>query len=102
MPLAICPHACAGAAALRSEMYLRLACRLRPRQGRSRKPHLGSSIATPLCNSDFMDLGRRFGVKGHRVDRPKAIRPALRQAIAVDKPSLIEAIFDPDEEVSPW
>ena len=62
----------------------------------------GRSIATSLRNPDFMDLARSFDARGYRVDSPETLRPALRQAIAADRPALIEVIVDPDEEVSPW
>ncbi len=62
----------------------------------------GRSIATTLRNPDFMDLAQSFAVQGYRVDSPETLRPALRQAIAADKPALIEVVVDPEEEASPW
>jgi acetolactate synthase-1/2/3 large subunit len=49
-----------------------------------------------------MGLAQSFGAKGYSVDSPEALQPALRQAIAEDKPALIEVVVDPEEEISPW
>lgn len=59
-------------------------------------------VATDLRNPDFMQLAASFGAAGYRVDSPETLRPALRQAIADDKPALIEVVIDPDSEASPW
>ena len=58
--------------------------------------------ATELRNPDFMALTASFGAKGYQVASPEELRPVLRQAIAEDKPALIEVVVDPDSEASPW
>jgi len=55
-----------------------------------------------LENPDFMLLAKAFGVAGHRVDSPQALRPVLRQALAGKLPQLIEVVVAQDSEVSPW
>ncbi|MGI9525437.1 MAG: thiamine pyrophosphate-dependent enzyme [Hyphomicrobiaceae bacterium] len=59
-------------------------------------------IATELRNPDFASLSESFGAKAYRADSPETLRPALKEAIANDKPALIEVIVDPDSEASPW
>lgn len=58
--------------------------------------------ATELRNPDFMALAASFGAKSYQVDSPDTLRPALRQAIKDDKPTLIEVVIEPDSEASPW
>jgi acetolactate synthase-1/2/3 large subunit len=55
-----------------------------------------------LDNPDFMLLAKAFGVAGHRVDSPQALRPVLRQALADKLPQLIEVVVAQGSEVSPW
>jgi len=55
-----------------------------------------------LDNPDFMLLAKAFGVAGHRVDSPQALRPVLRQALADKAPQLIEVVVAQGSEVSPW
>ena len=62
----------------------------------------GRVNATELRNPDFMALASSFGAKGYQVASPEELRPVLRQAIAEDKPALIEVIVDPDSEASAW
>ncbi len=62
----------------------------------------GRIIASELANPDFVRLAESFGVAGHRVDSPAALRPVLERALADDAPALIEVVLDPDSETSPW
>ncbi len=62
----------------------------------------GRIIASELANPDFLKLAESFGVAGHRVHSPDALRPVLERALADDAPALIEVVVDPDSEVSPW
>lgn len=59
-------------------------------------------IGAQLSNPDFMQLARAFGVEGHRVDSPEALRPVLQKALAAGHPVLIEVAVPQGSEVSPW
>ncbi|MCP5072302.1 MAG: TPP-binding protein [Rhodobacteraceae bacterium] len=50
----------------------------------------GRTIATDLSSPDFTALAQSFGVKGHTVATPSALRMCLRSAFASDGPTLIE------------
>jgi acetolactate synthase I/II/III large subunit len=50
----------------------------------------GRLIAADLVNPDFVALGKAFGVASERVDDAAALRGALRSALAVRAPALIE------------
>ena len=47
-------------------------------------------IASDLANPDFMKLADSFGIAHERATSPEALRPALKRAIASNKPALIE------------
>jgi acetolactate synthase-1/2/3 large subunit len=47
-------------------------------------------IAVDLHNPDFVQLAHAFGAYGERVTSPQALAYALRQALAADKPTVIE------------
>jgi acetolactate synthase-1/2/3 large subunit len=47
-------------------------------------------IGSDLVNPDFIRLAESFGVDGRRADGPEALRAQLREALAVDRPALIE------------
>lgn len=58
---------------------------------RSQKEDYGNRvIASDLANPDFMKLADSFGIAHERAMSPEALRPALRRAIAANKPALIE------------
>ena len=59
-------------------------------------------IGAVLHNPDFMDLAKAFGIEGHRVSSPEALKPVLARALAADKPVLIEVEIAQGSEVSPW
>jgi pyruvate dehydrogenase (quinone) len=44
----------------------------------------------------YADYARSLGLGGIRVDRPEAIVPALEQALAADRPTLVETVTDPN------
>jgi acetolactate synthase-1/2/3 large subunit len=50
----------------------------------------GRTIATDLCNPDFVALARSFGVAGSRATSPIELRRALRAALAERRPTMIE------------
>ena len=59
-------------------------------------------IGAALDNPDFMVLAKSFGVEGHRVASPAALRPVLQKAIRAKGPVLIEIQVPQGTEVSPW
>ena len=59
-------------------------------------------IGADLVNPDFMDLARAFRVDHQRVHSAAELEPALRAAIAADRPSLIEVVVPRGSEASPW
>ena len=50
---------------------------------------------------DYMKLADAFGVKGYRLTDIKDTEYILRQALSGGDPSLIEAVIDPDQMVTP-
>jgi len=60
---------------------------------------LSSSI---LRNPDFAQVGRAFGARGIRVERPEQVEPALREALAIEGvPCVVDILCDPDENCLP-
>lgn len=63
-------------------------------------------IGADLVNPDFPALAAAFGLDGHRVETPDALRPVLRQALAkaaaTQTPALIEVALARGAEASPW
>jgi acetolactate synthase-1/2/3 large subunit len=59
-------------------------------------------IGSVLRNPDFITLAKAFGVDGHRVASPEALRPALADALRANRPALIEVEVPQGSEVSPW
>ncbi|HLI22217.1 MAG TPA: thiamine pyrophosphate-dependent enzyme [Stellaceae bacterium] len=58
---------------------------------RSQKEDYGNRvIGSDLVNPDFMKLADSFGIAHERAASAEALRPALRRAIASNKPALIE------------
>ena len=58
---------------------------------RSQKEDYGNRvIGSDLVNPDFMKLADSFGIAHERATSAEALRPALRRAIASNKPALIE------------
>ena len=54
----------------------------------------GQGIATELGPIDFAAIARACGARGVRVETDEAFEPALRQAIAADRPTVIQAVLD--------
>jgi len=42
---------------------------------------------------DFVKFAEAFGVKGERVEAPEGIRPALKRAVEVEGPYVVEIII---------
>lgn len=59
-------------------------------------------IGSVLQNPDFMQLAQAFGIAGHRVASPEALRPVLAKAIKSKHPVLIEVQVPQGSEASPW
>lgn len=59
-------------------------------------------IGSVLQNPDFMVLAQAFGIEGHRVTSPEALRPVLAKALGGKSPVLIEIEIPQGSETSPW
>ncbi len=62
----------------------------------------GRVLGSKFKNPDFLRLADAFNVQGYRVSGPREFGEALRKALALDAPALIEVLVDPGSEVSPW
>jgi acetolactate synthase-1/2/3 large subunit len=60
----------------------------------------GRVVGTTLVNPDFAAYARSFGAAGFVVESGKDFAPALAEALALGKPSIIELKLDP-EAISP-
>ncbi len=70
---------------------------------RDQKTNFGNRIiGAALDNPDFMTLAKAFGIEGHRVASPEALKPVLAKAIKAKHPVLIEVEVPQGEETSPW
>jgi acetolactate synthase-1/2/3 large subunit len=49
----------------------------------------GRTIASDLCNPDYVALATAFGIAGRRVETPAALRTAIEEAIRGGEPALI-------------
>ena len=54
-----------------------------------------------LLNPDFAKFAEACGGLGISVKKPDDIRPALREALASDRPSIIDVVVNPDELIMP-
>ncbi len=50
----------------------------------------GRTIGAALHNPDFVKLAEAYGVRGMRAEGPEGLEAALREALAVEAPALIE------------
>ena len=50
----------------------------------------GRAIGAELKNPDFMKLAEAYGARGVRVQGPERLEASIREALAIDAPSLIE------------
>jgi len=55
---------------------------------------LAQTPGTKLPALDFVALAKGHGIEGCRVERPDALATTLRQALASDKPILVEVVVD--------
>jgi acetolactate synthase-1/2/3 large subunit len=54
----------------------------------------GTPIGTDLGPIDFTGIARAVGARGARVDSDAALEPALRQAIAADRSTVLQLVLD--------
>ncbi len=54
----------------------------------------GEGVGTELGPVDFAAIARAVGARGARVDRDDAFEPALRAALAADRPTVIQVALD--------
>ena len=54
----------------------------------------GAGLATDLGPIDFAAVARACGARGIRVETDAALEPALRQALANDRPTVIQVALD--------
>jgi len=62
----------------------------------------GRDAGSRLRNPDFQLYAKSFGVPSWRVDDADGLRTALREALAMNSPALIEVITDIGKEYAPW
>ncbi|HEY5569606.1 MAG TPA: thiamine pyrophosphate-dependent enzyme [Gammaproteobacteria bacterium] len=55
-----------------------------------------------LENPDFVRFAESFGVAAWRVGNPEELKPVLANALANNRPALIEVVVAPGTESSPW
>jgi acetolactate synthase I/II/III large subunit len=63
------------------------------RMHQDRRPE-GESVATDLGPIDFAAVARACGARGVRVESDDAFEPALRQALAGDRPTVLDLVLD--------
>ncbi len=56
---------------------------------------------TELRNPDFVKLAEAYGAVGMRVARPEEVAPALKEALAVPRPVMIDFVIEREENVLP-
>jgi acetolactate synthase-1/2/3 large subunit len=50
---------------------------------------------------DFVKVAEAYGALGLRATKPSEVEPVLKEAIASDRPTVVDIIISPDEKVSP-
>ena len=62
----------------------------------------GRESGSALSNPDFQTFAKAFGVQSWRVTDADGLRVALKEALAVNAPTLIEVMTDIGKEYAPW
>jgi acetolactate synthase-1/2/3 large subunit len=62
----------------------------------------GRDSGSRLRNPDFQTYAKSFGVPSWRASDADGLRGALREALAVNSPALIEVMTDIKQEYQPW
>jgi acetolactate synthase-1/2/3 large subunit len=57
----------------------------------------GRISASMFNDTDFVSIAKAFGAQGFRIEKPDEVGPALKKALEIDGPVILEAIIDPDE-----
>jgi acetolactate synthase-1/2/3 large subunit len=52
-------------------------------------------------NPDFIKVAEAYGIKAMKVEMPEEIEPALKEAMVINGPVLIDCRISPDEVVLP-
>ena len=63
----------------------------------SMKKQYNRTIGVDFKKIDFSKLADVFGIKGYRVEKPGDLKKALKEAIALNGPVVIDAVIDPEE-----
>jgi len=63
------------------------------------KMNYGKTYQVELENPDFIKLAESYGIGATRLNSPGEVYPAVKQAINLRKPYLIEVVVDPKEEI---
>jgi acetolactate synthase-1/2/3 large subunit len=58
----------------------------------------GRISASMFTDIDFVSIARAFGAHGLRIEKPENIATAVKEALDVNGPVILEAIIDPDEK----
>lgn len=53
------------------------------------------------ANPDFIKVAEAYGIKGIRIETPDQVEPAIKEAIALPEPVLLDCLISPDEVVLP-
>lgn len=56
-------------------------------------------IGVDFVDVDYAGVARAMGADGERVERPEDVAPALKRALAADRPYLVDLLIDPTENV---
>jgi acetolactate synthase-1/2/3 large subunit len=48
------------------------------------------------ADTDYAGIARGFGLRGVRVEDPREVEPALREALAADRPTFIDVVTEPE------
>ena len=62
----------------------------------------GRDSGSKLHNPDFVAYAKSFGVRAWRAEDAKALKSALKEALAANAPALIEVPTDITKEPAPW
>ena len=62
----------------------------------------GRFIGADVAGIDYCKLAESLGVAARRIEKSDEVRPALRWAIRLRKPALIEAVVDPKDAGHGW
>lgn len=63
------------------------------------KIHYGSTYEVELENPDFLKLAQAYHIDAWRVNSPRDVYSAVKMAVSLRKPYLVEVVIDRDEEI---